>query len=102
MECVAGAHAYTVSSKVVGAQMELKVIGPEGATRLILRSPLTSAGKLASSEVLTATSLLVHAIEAPGVNSKPAAVKPTKKSAKLAKRPLHAPVRVAARLRARG
>lgn len=103
MECVAGAHDYTVTSKVVGAQMELKVLGPDNGVRLTLKTPLNGNGRLASSDAMTATSQLVHAIETPFV-PKAAALekKPVKKSAKLAKRHLHAPIRVAARMRARG
>ena len=102
MECVQGAHDYTVTSKVVGSQMELKVLGPDGAVRFTLKAPASDNGRLASSDAMSATSQLVHAIETPFAG-KAAVEKPAlKKAPKLAKRHLHAPIRVAARMRARG
>ena len=105
MECSAG-HDYTVTSKLVGTQMELKVLGPDSGVRFSMKLPTNGDGRLNSSDAMTATSQLVHAIETP-FDAKAAAAlekdsKPAKKSAKLAKRHLHAPVRVAARMRARG
>ncbi len=102
MECVPGASDFTVSSKVVGAQMELKVLGPSGEVRLTLKTPVSDNGRLASSDAMTATSQLVHAIETPFTPTKAAVEKPAAKKTKLAKRHLHAPIRVAARMRARG
>ena len=105
MECVPGSSDFTVSSKLVGAQMELSVVGPDGRVRLSLKAPLNGNGRLASSEVMTATSQLVHAIETPFVGKEVAeapAKKVAKKQSKLAKRRLHAPVQVATRMRARG
>lgn len=63
MECSAGAD-YTVSSRVVGNQMELKVSGPSG-TRFTTQLPLTEDGTLSNSNVMTATSQLITAIENP-------------------------------------
>lgn len=101
MECGTGAHDYTVSSKVVGEQMELKVIGSDGAPRLILKSALNPAGRMASSDVMTAASQLVRAIEAP-LPANADVAPPAKKPVKVVKRHVHAPVRVASRMRARG
>src|SRR5688572_15331493 len=55
---------YSVTSKLVGQKMELKVVGPSGV-RLTLSLPATDDGRLSNSDALTATSQLVQAIENP-------------------------------------
>ena len=112
MECGKSGD-YTVSSKVVGGKMELKVLGPSGP-RFSLSLPLTGDGRLANSDAMTATSQLVQAIESPASVKQPAAekAKVAKKSgkagkySKLAKASkkgkLAKPVRVAARKLSRG
>ena len=101
MECNGGTD-YTVASKVVGAQMELKVLGPDGGVRLTLKMPAIG-NRMASSDAMSATSQLVHAIETPFVAPpvKAAVEKPAKKT-KVAKHHLNPPIRVASRMRARG
>lgn len=106
MDCLKGGSDYTISSKVVGGKMELKVLGPSGP-RLSLSLPITGDGQLTNSDAMTATSQLIQAIENPLVAKeaveKPAA-KVSKKKGKLAKAAKKAknPVRVAARKLARG
>ena len=103
MECGPGASDYTVTSKLVGEQMELKVLGPNGTVRFTLMTPTSGAGKLSASDAMNASTRLVHAIENPNeAKAKVTASKVTKKSVKLAKRPSRAPFKVASRMRARG
>lgn len=85
MECKAGAD-FTVSSRVVGSQMELKVSGPSG-TRFTTLLPLNGDGRLSNSDAMTATSQLVQAIESPAPQKaeKAALEKPAKKPSKWAK-----------------
>jgi hypothetical protein len=100
MEC-AGSNDYIVSSKVVGDEMQLKVTGADGLVRLTLKTPVGPNGRLASSDAMSATSQLVHAIETPYSASKAVAEKVEKKPAKKAKYAKHhvaKPVRVAARM----
>ena len=105
MECVKGAHDFTVTSKVVGKKMELKVLGPSGDVKFSMKQDLNEFGRLSSSDAMSATSLLVHAIENPSASKaameKPAKKKKLNKWAK-SKRKLNNPVRVAARMRSRG
>lgn len=63
MECKGGGD-YVVSSRVVGAQMELKVSGPSGP-RFTTLLPLGEDGQLSNSDAMTATSQLITAIENP-------------------------------------
>ena len=102
MECVTSGADYTVTSKVVGKKMELKVLGPSGDVKLTLKNDLNEFGRLSASDAMSATSQLVHAIENPST-VKAAVEKPAKKKLnRWAKRHLHAPIRVAARMRSRG
>ena len=107
MECKAG-NDFTVSSKLVGEQMELRVVGPDGTVRLTMKAATNGQGRMSSCDAMSATSQLVHAIETPFTPSKVVEAAPAKKAvklsakSKLAKRQLHAPIRVAARMRARG
>ncbi|GEM_PF-3588551 len=104
MECSGGGD-YTVSSKLVGNKMELKVIGPTG-TRFSVTLPVDDNGRLLNSDAMTATSQLVQAIENPQAQKEAAVEKPkaTAKKAKVAKATSKKakPVRVAARKVTRG
>ncbi len=105
MECSAGGD-YTVSSKLVGNKMELKVVGPSGP-RFSVTLPVDENGRLLNSDAMTATSQLVQAIENPQVakEAAPTVAKPAvAKKAKLAKATSKKakPVRVAARKVTRG
>src|SRR4051794_13410967 len=60
MECGKG-RDYTVASKVIGEQMELKVLGPDGSTRFTMKTPLNANGRIGASDAMTATAQLVHA-----------------------------------------
>lgn len=92
MDCMKGGADYTVSSKLVGSKMELKVTGPSGV-RLSLLLETNGDGRLANSDAMTATSQLIQAIENPVAPKAAAAVEkpaapvakkaPSKKAAKL-------------------
>lgn len=104
MECSARGD-YTITSKVVGSKMELKVVGPSGP-RFSLALPLADDGRMSNSDAMTATSQLVQAIENPvavkEVVEKSPAKKKVSKYAKAAKKKTAKPMRVAARKISRG
>jgi hypothetical protein len=106
MECGKGGHDFTVTSKLVGDQMELRLLGPDGAARFTQLVPVNGSRQMASTDAMAATSQLVHAIENPTAAKATVekAEKPAKSvKAKFAKKlKLHAPIRVAARMRDRG
>lgn len=110
MDCVKAGADYTVSSKLVGSKMELKVTGPSGV-RLSLLLETAGDGQLANSEAMSATSQLIQAIENPVAPKAPAAVEkpaaPVKNAKKLARalkgsKKTQNAVRVAARKLSRG
>jgi len=101
MECGKG-HDYTVASKLVGEQMELKVLSPDGSVRFTLKTPVNANGRIGASDAMTATAQLVHAIENPAPEKAAAVEKPARAKVAAAKHKVHAPVRVAARMRSRG
>ncbi len=82
MECKGGGD-YVIASRVVGAQMELKVSGPSGP-RFSTLLPLSEDGRLSNSDAMTATSQLIQAIENPAALKQAAPEKAPEKIEKAA------------------
>ncbi len=109
MECVSsksGGYSALVESKTLkSGGVEIRVVGADGKVRTTQRVPMSDQGRLSSTDLVSATSEIVTAIEDPNHRAKAdeqAAAKPAKKKVKLAKKHSHGlkGIRLAARAHA--
>jgi hypothetical protein len=86
MECVAnksGGLDATVTGKLIkdkkkGELVELQVVSSTGAVKATVKAPLMDNGHIGSTDLVTATSALIAAIEGPEPKAKAPEAAPTK------------------------
>ncbi len=108
MECVSQAQARSsgysamVESKATKNGVEIRVLGADGKVRTSQKVPMNDSGRLSSTELVSATSEIVSAIEDPNRRAKVSEEKAeapakAKKSAKMAKKHTLKGIRLASR-----
>ena len=92
-----GGFSATVESVALKNAVELKVTGADGAVRTVQKVPLTDSGRVSSTELVAATSVVIQAIENPADFKKAKAEKSDPGSKTVAKKHTARPIRIAAR-----
>jgi hypothetical protein len=82
MECVGkgGAVDATITGKLKGDKVIIEVIAPSGVVKAKITAPANDAGRMGSTDLVSATSAVIAAIEGPEPSKVVKADKPEKKA----------------------